>query len=234
MPLTFPDGTKAELEYPPKLHLAAMGARPGVAVSSRKGAGDGREIGLAFGTPHASIRNGDRPAGCYRGRLGQVETWETSTDEISRWVIFPMRSWTAYFGYWPESGFDEDDVPLWAKRLGGRETKDGWVVIDPAEPLQFGWNFGGTKRPTMETDMMFGGLDPRGVLLWPLNCSKEGPPPSADTIRDKQKFASWCLGDVLEVHVYSGTGEFIRAVLEGLSVRSLDSAFDLKQYAIVP
>ena len=87
MPVTFPDGTTAELRYPPELDLARLGvwARTSGVLGSDSGTGRGLEI--VHGDA-AGLTAGSAPVACYQGTDGgQVELWRTPDPDLRYWLV---------------------------------------------------------------------------------------------------------------------------------------------------
>jgi len=228
MPVTFPDGTTAELRYPPELDLARLGvwARTSGVLGGDSGTGRGLEI--VYGDA-AGLTAGSAPVACYQGTDGgQVELWGTPDPDLRYWLLFRFGAWTvaAWDG---NSGrlLSNQDRARWARSLVGRQTGQGWLVLRGRRPLRLGADHDG------DVQLQLGDLSPRAVLLWPIRCTSRARPVPSRLGRDW--FASWCLPKApVEVHVYDSDGFFGRALIKGLQVRDVRHAHPPDRYHVVP
>jgi hypothetical protein len=92
MPVTFPDGTTAELVYPPALELSDMRVQP---YSSGYGPGFARDF-LILDRPAADVLGGYEEAELLAdydsGQGGTVGLWRLPPDGLS--LVFEFGSWT--------------------------------------------------------------------------------------------------------------------------------------------
>jgi hypothetical protein len=238
LPLVFPDGTTAELRYPPALDLARLGVWPGTSGALGNDPATGRDLLVVRGGT-AGLTAGTAPLACYRGAGGgQVELWRSQDPGIPYWLLFRFGAWTvALWDGNAERLMSHLERAAWARSLVGRELGSGWLLLRGRRPLRLGPEHEGDVR------LRLGDLDPRAVLLWPARCR---PPrrPGTTTIGGhavdlevgpRSWFASWCPPDTpMSVHVYDSDGAFGRAVIEGLQVRAVRHAFPPDRYHIVP
>jgi hypothetical protein len=237
LPLVFPDGTTAELRYPPELDLARLGVWPGTAGALGKDPATGRDLLVVHGDA-AGLTAGTAPLACYRGAgRGQVELWGSRDPGIPYWLVFRFGAWTV--ALWDGNAgrlLSHPERATWARSLVGRELGSGWLLLRGRHPLKLGPEHEGDVR------LRLGDLSPRAVLLWPVRCR---PPrrPGTTTIGGhavtldvgREWFASWCLPDApMSVHVHDSDGAFGRAVIEGLQVRAVRHAFPADRYQVVP
>jgi hypothetical protein len=225
LPLVFPDGTTAELRYPPELDLARLGVWPGTSGALGDNPGTGRDL-LAVHGDLAGLTAGAAPVACYQGvGRGQVELWRSQDPGVRYWLVFRFGAWTV--ALWDGNAgrlLGHRDRAAWARSLVGRETGSGWLVLRGRRPLKLGPEHEGDVR------LRLGDLSPRAVLLWPVRCGH-----AVDVDVGREWFASYCLPDApMRVHVHDSDGAFGRAVVEGLQVRDVRHAFPPGRYHIVP
>jgi hypothetical protein len=237
LPLVFPDGTTAELRYPPALDLAGSGVWPTISGALGNDPGTGRDLVFTYGDA-AGLAAGPAPVACYRGPGGgQVELWRTQDPDIRYWLLFRFGAWTV--ALWDGNAgrlLSHLERAAWARSLVGHETGSGWLRLRGRRPLRLGAEHDGDVR------LRLGDLDPRAVLLWPVRCR---PPRRPGTVTigghavavevGREWFASWCLPDApMAVHAHDADGTFGRAVIQGLQVRDVRHAFPPGRYHIVP
>jgi hypothetical protein len=238
LPLVFPDGTTAELRYPPSLDLARLGVWPGTSGALENDPGSGRDLMAVHGDA-AGLKAGTAPVACYRGAGGaQVELWRSQDPDIRYWLLFRFGAWTV--ALWDGNAgrrMSHLDRAAWARSLVGRQTGSGWLLLRGRRPLRLGADHDGDVR------LRLGDVNPRAVLLWPVRCRPSWRPGTAtigghavDLAGDRRSwFASWCLPDApMAVHAHDSDGTFGRAVIQGLQVRDVRHTFPPGRYHIVP
>jgi hypothetical protein len=237
LPVVFPDGSTAELRYPPELDLARSGVWPRTSGALGNDASTGRGLLIIYGNP-AGLTAGKAPVACYQGAdRGQVELWRSQDPEVRFWLLFRFGGWTVALWDGNEDRLmGHQDRAVWARSLVGRETEGGWLVLRGKRPLRLGAEHEG------DVQLQLGDLSPRAVLLWPVQCRPRRRPDTrligghaVDLDVGSQWFASYCLPKApMEVHVYDSDGSFGRAVIQGLQVRNVRHAFPAGRYHIVP
>lgn len=237
LPLVFPDGTTAELRYPPGLDLAGLGVWPRTSGALEDDPGTGRDLLIVHGDA-AGLTAGTAPVACYQGvDRSQVELWRSQDPGVRFRLVFRFGAWTV--ALWDGNAgrlLDHLDRAGWARSLVGRETGKGWLLLRGRRPLRLGAEYTG------DVQLQLGDLNPRAVLFWPVRCR---PPrrPGTTTIGGhavgvdvgREWFASYCLPKApMSVHVHDSDGAFGRAVVEGLQVRAVRHALPPDRYHIVP
>lgn len=142
--VTFPDGTTAIVSWPQELELAESGVfLEAAAYTQTAGGPDGRVLVIHRG-PF------ERIAEAYGGGtlLAEYPGAEGSTVEFWRFPAFEWDYLVYQFGDWVVMAYDyrvlaeermtEEERSRWASSLTGRETPDGFLVLDAAEPLHIG------------------------------------------------------------------------------------------------
>jgi hypothetical protein len=232
MPVTFPDGTTAELVYPPKLDLSGMRVQP---YSSGYGPGFSRDF-LVYDEPIGEVLGsyeGAKQLAEYDdGHGGTVGFWRLPPDGI--YLAFPFGSWTVLVYDYAEAAaqMSDQDRALWATNFHGQDAEDGFLLLEADPPLTLA-EAGEHAGPELEFWSQAGDL--KGLLLFPGECTPyHGGEGGFDDIemvnglavsRDDE-FADWCVPDAsMTVHVYQKPGDtFIDDVLDGLKVRNVQLA----------
>jgi hypothetical protein len=229
LPLTFPDGTCAELVYPRRLALAELGIVPyssGTLDGKSPGAGRGDTVARDF-----RIRYGDLEdevtswtlLGRYRGSDGRaVGFWDSGSGESNtNYLAFQFGDWAVLvYDFPPEfdggaASMTDAERAAWAGSFSGRETAHGFLRLSGTGPLQLAaagdhagpqLAFGGTAGP---------------LTLTPGRCRR-----TVDQARRihgryvswSRRYASWCLSRSMRADA-RGARSFMRSLIGGLAVR---------------
>lgn len=233
MPVTFPDGTTAELAYPPELDLSGLRVQP---YSSGYGPGFARDF-LVYDQPFEEVIDGFEEAELLAeygdGQGGVVGFWRLPSAGV--YLVFEFGSWTVlvydYDG--GEARMSDEDRALWATNFHGHEAEDGFLLLEAEPPLVLA-RAGEHAGPELEFWSRSG--DFSAVLLFPGECAPfregEGGFDHIEMInglavsRESDDFANWCIPDAsMTIHVYQQPGDtLIDDVLRGLEVRNVDLA----------
>ncbi len=237
LPLTFPDGTTAELIYPPKLEIAALGVVPYSSgrlqgESPTPGRGDvvGRDFWIFFGELEhvfSALNRGRQPVllAQYEGADGQtVGFWDLRSKRVPDFFGFQFGRWAVLvYDYAADTGAAMTDAERasWAASFSGHETTDGFLLLEGAGPLQLA-GAGEHAGP----ELLFGSVGARSFELFPGRCRPhrdqtrvvDGKP-----VEWSQQFADWCLSDSMRVHA-TGRDGFIGALIKHLAVRDVTVA----------
>ena len=217
LPVTFPDGSTAELTYPPALDIAGLGARP-------YWVGCGHDFGFYPYDPYGSVYQGE-PLETYIGADGEpVSLWRGAKGRGPfDHLIFHFAEWTVELYQYRDSSLQSVRQDC-AENLEGEVTEDGWPILSGPPSVLSDHIFGPPGGP----ELQFGGLRPRRfILLWPGPCPK-GPDPD-DVLIDgvhvqlHRDFASWCDdGGKMRIHLYfEPDSDFFQQVFDGLGIRSV-------------
>jgi hypothetical protein len=181
MPLTFPDGTRMEVAYPPELALAELGLVPYGSATLR---GD---------SPHPD--RGDDVGRDFLVRYGTL-------DPRPRSLVFAFGRWRLevydYAAGDPAAMTDEERRSF-QRSLSGHETDDGFLVLEASPPLRLA-AAGEHAGPQLE-------LGPPSAPPW-LTLSLHPCGPRAEST--SPGFASWCLSEDVVVHA-TGDRRFVAA-----------------------
>jgi hypothetical protein len=228
LPLVFPDGSTAELTYPADVRLAELGVFPNILANHPGDCGSDPIITRAG--QHGEIYDGDAPLATFDGLTGPVELWEGAAGWQPLYLVFRFGPWWFHMPCQGPRSFVEETGAQWAQRLSGRVTETGFLVLSAEPPLELvGPDSGPLFGPELFLD---GGRDAPGFVILALG---RACPVGADEDREPG-YASRCseVGDgALQITVQVGVGpepvteegrEFVRSVIEGVRVRSLDLA----------
>jgi hypothetical protein len=212
VPVTFPDGSTAEVVYAKELDLASRGVQPYTwALLERGDRVVGRDFLILPGRVEEvwqgeSIRE-------YEGANGKVVPFLRAEGDEVDYLAFEFGSWTVSVYDYSGSGarMTDEERALWAGSLTGRETEDGFLVLEAKAPLRLA-RAGEYPSPMQ---LWFGG-PASGVVIWPVKrCSPK------QRFERSAGYASWCDRDELVYIGVQGDKAFIDAVLEhGVRVRN--------------
>ena len=237
MPVTFVDGTTAEVVFRGDLMADELGTYGEI------GGGLGevdRSIYFRYGT--ASQFKGSGPLASYAGHgRSTVEEWTPPSDAFGGLhagcpiLVFRFGDW--FVGV--RTCLDElssEEKAQWARLLVGRQTADGFLVLDSEPPLTID-EAGEREGP----DLWLQGAD-RGspfITLRPGPCTLDEPARNQElrVMPDGQEvlvariagqvgtwYANWCEGGMMYVGVDSRDRAYVEAAAEGLRIRNITLA----------
>jgi hypothetical protein len=143
LPVTFPDGSTAELVYPTALGLAGMGVQPDVSLLRVRDPGPRYELVFSRGGPVPGLLKGHRPVGHYQTTKGRpVQLWQAVENPgvlsgYGYWLHYRIGAWTVLAGV-----SDRAMAAEVARNLDGRQTGDGFVVIQAGGPFALSREYG--------------------------------------------------------------------------------------------
>jgi hypothetical protein len=206
MPVTFPDGTTAEIRYPPGLKLAEMGVAPN--TYGDLGGYCGGNLLVRPYDAKGEIFEGEAPLAVFEGAEGRrVGLWPGAKGWPSDYLVFQFGGWQVLVPCIPSSERARDEAAQWAALLGGHETAEGFLVLSSAPPLVLAGDADGPE-------LFFGVGDQFLTFEVARECSGEDVYRAAD-------YARWCLSDGarwLTIKSYGDDSSFTNAVIEGLQV----------------
>ena len=190
MPLTFPDGTRIAIAYPPELALAELGVVPYGSAA------------LQGESPHPE--RGDEVGRDFLVRYGAGESRPRSLDfAFGRWTV-------EVYDYAADSpaAMTRRERESFRAALSGHVTGDGFLVLTAAPPLELA-EAGEHAGPALE----FGhAARQEGAAGARARAARPPRPPSAPG------FVAWCLSDSIVAHAEGGR-RFLAAAAEGIELR---------------
>lgn len=237
LPIVFPDGATAELVYPPKLKLAELGVQPTVSVGISKRRWPNERFLIITKTAASKFREKGLPIRTYEGPSGKVRLWRAKDPEEflhPLFLHFRIGTWNVIVGDGNDGNFmGRRHRRLWAERLAGHETENGFVVIDPLPPLTISR---GAGRPKLWFAECFQFVDLRLEKCRDLKDSalaKNQTATVADGVtvhrsRSGRTFnANWCTPSRrISVYVDDATKKIVDLAVAGLKVRNVDIGED--------
>jgi hypothetical protein len=144
LPVTFPDGSTAELVYPTALGLAGLGVQPDVSLLRAQDPGPRYELVFSRGGSVPGLLKGDRPVGRYQTAQGRpVQLWPAVENpgvvsaSYGYWLEYRIGAWTVLAGV-----ADRAMAAEVAGNLDGRQTGEGFVVIQASGPFALSREYG--------------------------------------------------------------------------------------------
>jgi hypothetical protein len=240
LPVTFTDGTRAELVYPRKLEIAALGLAPYGSATLRgespvPGRSDdvGRDFLILHGEVHDYLaRSGlpkpPSPIARYEAADGQtVGFWNLPPPEPNS-LGFQFGRWAVLVYDYPADGesggaaMTDAERAAWAASFSGRETADGFLLLRGSGPLRLA-RAGETAGPQLSFGSVGG---PLWFALYPGPCKPHRDQTQlvhGRLVSRTPGFARWCLSDTMRIHA-RGRGPVIDGLIRGLAVRDLTLA----------
>lgn len=230
LPLTFPDGTTAELVYPPNLGLTSLDVFPygsGRLQGKSPIAGRGDVVGRDFWIRRGGVeellqrRNrGRRPEllAEYEGVGGAtVGFWDLDAGG-TRKLGFQFGRWAVLvYDYIGAGAMTDAERASWAASFSGNETADGFLVLEASGPLRLA-----RASEHAGPQLTFAAVDPRRELtLYPGPCRPHRD--QSQVVAGKRVawsggFAAWCLSESMRIHA-GGSRAFVGALIRDLAVR---------------
>jgi hypothetical protein len=217
MPVTFPDGTRAQLVYPARLALEDLSVYPDTFAGGGPRA-CGASVSATRYDPHGEGDwfIGDDPLWEHRRSDGlTVQLWKGTTDHGGSFLVYRFGSWTVLV---PCLGSAEsEDLRLWAESLHGEETPEGLLVLESTPPLVVNpWRHHPPVIRFSDRHIIFE-LSPDSAQCDPSN-GWGGDQDAGDGV------VQWCIDPEGRVYLYangfSSDGErFLQALVDDLEVR---------------
>lgn len=231
MPLTFVDGSSAEVEAPSELGIQDMSA----AIYTAGGLGGvDRTMNFRYGHPAGFVHEG--PLETYEGYdAGVVEVWKGAP---GYWecpnLVFRFGDW--FVGVRTCQGeLSVRDKEMWARSLRGQVMDDGFLVLSADPPLVL-QETGGHEGP----ELILGMDRANWIELEPGQCDPSDVPDEGDirTMKDGTRvsfsriqdgdsgieydwFATWCEDGLIRVQVSNAYESFAVAAAEGFRMREI-------------
>lgn len=179
-PITLLDGTRLTLTLPHSLADEIQSLVPGGAASWELDPCCGRTLEVSYG----SIDNvyGDRqPDVTYEDADANPVGFFTEEDDLD-YLVFQYGSWVvrAWDGDSEGQRFSEENRAMFASLMRGRDTADGFLVLDPVKPM----TIGPTDSP--DATLTTRNREERLVGIFEgRDCASEGPSTSPDLVTSK-------------------------------------------------
>ncbi len=217
MPVTFLDGSTAEIVYPADLDLAGMGAYP-------YGSGAlydppinccARDFSFAYGEPFLLA-----PAGTllkeYPGADGGSVRLLQGDPSAADYLVFEIGEWR--LGVWDK--MSDETRAMWSANLRGRVSADGFPVLTATPPVrltQLGQSFG----PSLE----FGHVDGNSVKFSPTRtCPPDYVEPRVEELPDGVSTPVLCRPEWSMRVKIAGDRTFAERIINTLQVRNVHLA----------
>ena len=215
MPVTFADGTTADIVYPPELALEELSVYPDTSIDGPEGCG--WSISGTRYDPSVGWIRGDAPLVTHERQDGSVAAlWKgQSSHEPHDYLVYRFGSWSILV---PCQTASAENLAIWAERFDGYESPDGLLVLNAAHPLTLHPFNDRTSGPTIrlsDADLVIDirHSEPCGSL------SKErgGDTGAGDGV------VQWCevpeAGIYIYANAFSSAGkDRLKALVEGLHV----------------
>lgn len=227
MPLTFPDGTTAELVYPERLAVERFTIRP-YSSATLVGAA-ARDFAIYEGDVEKVLVTGNRGArpelvAEYRDRNGhRVGLWrvrraDTSVDylgfQFGRWAVL-------VYDYVGAGAMTDSQRTQWVESFSGRETNEGWLVLQAEAPLRLA-----RVAQHAGPELMMSDGPERALSLFPGTCRPHRDQDqlvAGKPVQWRGGFADWCVSGSMRIHA-SGARQFVGTVIRELAVRRVELA----------
>lgn len=209
VPVTFPDGSTAEIVYERGLEFAAKGIQPYTWALLDTDAGSiGRDFTILHG-PREEVWQGD-PVQTYEGANGSVVALYQEESERRDYLAFEFGSWTVSFD--DDGRLSDEERRTWARSLTGHETEDGFLVLEARSPLRLA-RAGEYPAPMQ----LWFGSPGEGLVIWPVEkCSPK------QRFERSREYASWCDRDARMYVGVEGEKSFVDRVLAtGIAIRNV-------------
>lgn len=155
-PITLLDGTGLSLTLPQSLAGDVAGLVPGGAASWAQGLCCGRSLEVMYGSV-ADVYGQRQPDVEYEDADGNPVGFYTEEDDVD-YLVFQYGSWVvrAWDGDAEGQRFSQENREMFAALMRGAETADGYLVLDPVDPMSIG--------PTDSPDATLTDVDGNGVI----------------------------------------------------------------------
>jgi streptogramin lyase len=235
MPVTFVDGTIAEVVFGGNLRPHELGTSGEIVGGLEE---IDRAIYYRYGT--GSLFKGSGPLASYEGHGGStVEEWMPHADAFP--FITDCSVLVFQFGDWfvgartCDDQLSSEEKADWARLLVGRQTEDGFLVLDADPPLTIA-RLGEPEGPDL---WLVGPQSSPFITLRPGPCRLSEPAKSQElqVMPDGQEVliarlagqvetweANWCEDGAMYVGVQSPDRAYVEAAAEGLRIRNINLA----------
>ncbi|HET9725124.1 MAG TPA: hypothetical protein VFR44_14965 [Actinomycetota bacterium] len=221
MPVTFPDGTAAELVYPPELALETLNVYPDTFADGGPH-GCGYPVHATRSDPQEGWISGTTPLAEHVTPDGEtVALWEGTRDnEPYDFLVYRIGAWTVLVPCDNDRPIDAEVLATWADNLHGRGSADGLLVLEGTSPLVLHpWR--DQNGPTLrmsDNDVV--------IDLRPLSDQCDPQAGSGGDTDPRDGVVQWCLQPEGRVYVYANGftaagKDLLEALVDHLEVRAV-------------
>lgn len=202
LPVVFPDGSTADLVYAPKLKIHRLGVQPAVSLALRVRGKYHERFLMITKTDIDEVARTDEILESYEGPAGTVRVFRPKNRrEFLNPLLIHHRigSWNIFVGDGNAGSFmGKRNRRLWAENLGGFETENGFIVLQPQPPLAFAR---GPGHPGLYFHSCFRFIDLRLERCEDLKAAELAKRQYAEIVRGttvhryetgNQVYANWC------------------------------------------
>lgn len=227
MPVTFPDGSTAEIVYPPAIDIAGMGGQP-YSSGGLNNCCDSDFFILFDAIPKSELA-GEVPLKVYPGSHGApVEYWRVGAKghdpQIDRWLIFRFGQWNVFI-HDTQGSMTQDQLATWARSLRGEETSDGFLRLSGEPPLRLA-----KASDHAGPELLFSNR--RNMVIFFVGECQPDPKDDGKVVAlggrtgpEADWFASRCFKrQDIRIHVQSEDKSFAQRVIESVKVRNVELA----------
>lgn len=138
MPITFPDGTTAELRYPPELSLEERFSVYPDTFAAGGPQACGSSVHATRHDPKVGYVIGSEPLARFTRQDGIIaELWDGEPlSEPHDYLLIRFDSWTAVIPCRWHGDWDREEVSVWSENVHGHESPDGMLVLTATPPLE--------------------------------------------------------------------------------------------------
>jgi hypothetical protein len=224
MPVTFPDGTTAELVYPPALALEKLSVYPDTFAD-----GGPRQCGWSVHAtrydPHVGWIGGAEPlAEHVRADGTTVALWDGTRDnEPYDYLVYRFGSWSVLVPCQWDAAIDQGALAVWVENLYGYESPDGLLVLEGTPPLiPHPWRDQNGPTLRFSSEDVIIDIRPLSEQCDPAS-GWGGDTDAADGV------VQWCVQPDGGIYVYANAfaaerKDFLQALVDGLEVRDVRPA----------
>lgn len=215
MPITFPDGTRMELLYPPPLNLAELGINPNT-YGAMQGSGCGGNLLIRSFDAKGEVFEGEQPIAVFETPAGgRAELWPGKESWPGDWLVFQFGHWQVLVSCPVPRERALEGAEQWASALEGEETADGFLILTARDPLTVAEG-GDRSGPELFIE---GATGHTLLVLAPATHCVDSEPERVEGL------VEWCIDGkstalVVSAYAPGDDMDFIESVIDGLEVRS--------------
>ncbi len=218
LPVTFPDGTTAEVVYPTELRIAALGVRPKGGWGTLEGAEfDGccaRDFLFGYGSGTTDALATDRANKTFTGADGRpVHLVPAAPGGPTDYLVFRVGPWRV--GVW--ASMADDRLATWAAHLRIQVDTDGFPVLRADAPLRLAEAGAGGPPFALDFGAPGGNRQLSLELKTCANAASEGNAARGLSVC-KPQWSMWVTA--------TGDRQFVQDVTSGIEIRNVRKLTD--------